>query len=102
MALLALAVLSLSDFEPGLENRLRAAAAAVGVAGESSTASPVNVQVNARPWARVRIDGVELGATPLSHRLTPGVYRLEAEFADGKRIERKIDVRAESRFVSLP
>jgi hypothetical protein len=63
---------------------------------------PVNVQVNARPWAQVRIDGVNVGPTPLVHPLVPGVYRLEAEFPDGKRIERKIDVGPERRFISLP
>jgi hypothetical protein len=101
-ALLALAVFSLSDFEPDFGTRLRAFAAVGDGTAETAAALPVSVQVNARPWARVRIDGVDLGATPLSHRLAPGVYRLEAEFADGKRIERKIDVRPESRFVSLP
>ena len=67
-----------------------------------ATATHVNVQVNARPWARVRIDGVDVGATPLSRRLTPGVYQLEAEFPDGRRIQRAIDVGPERRFVSLP
>ncbi len=97
-ALLAVAVFLLSDYEPGSEARLRGPSAVSDVTAESH----VSVQVNARPWATVRIDGVDLGATPLSHRLAPGVYQLEAEFPDGKRIERKIDVRAESRFVSLP
>jgi hypothetical protein len=69
---------------------------------DSAARPPVNVQVNARPWARVRIDGVDVGATPLSRRLAPGVYRLEAEFPDGQRIERRIDVGPGSRFVSLP
>ena len=63
--------------------------------------APVNVQVNARPWARVRINGVDVGATPLSQRLAPGVYQLEAEFPSGERIERKIDVGPKRRFVSL-
>lgn len=101
-ALLAVAVFSLSDFEPDLETPLRALASVADVAYQLPSASPVSVQVNARPWARVRIDGVDLGATPLSHRLAPGIYELEAEFPDGKRVERKIVVRPESRFVSLP
>jgi DNA polymerase III delta prime subunit len=62
---------------------------------------PVNVQVNARPWARVRINGVDVGPTPLSQRLAPGVYQLEAEFPNGERLERKIEVGPKSRFVSL-
>ena len=62
---------------------------------------PVNVQVNARPWARIRINGIEVGSTPLSQRLAPGVYQLEAEFPNGERIARKIDVDPKHRFVSL-
>jgi hypothetical protein len=58
--------------------------------------------VNARPWARVRIDGRDLGPTPLSQRLAPGVYRLEAHFPDGQTIHRNIEVSPERRFVSLP
>jgi AAA domain-containing protein len=65
-------------------------------------AQPVNVQVNARPWARIWIDGVDLGATPFQHRLAPGHYLLEAEFPNGRHIRRAIDVSAERRFVSLP
>jgi len=62
----------------------------------------VKLQVNARPWARVWIDGVDLGATPFQHPLAPGAYDLEAEFPNGRRIHRNIQVTPERRFVSLP
>ena len=65
-------------------------------------APSVDVQVNARPWARVRINGVDAGATPLRQRLAPGTYQLEASFPDGRTIQREIDVDGERRFVSLP
>lgn len=64
--------------------------------------SVVNVQVNAKPWARVRIDGRDLGPTPLSQRLAPGVYMLEARFPDGQTIRRSIEVSPERRFFSMP
>jgi hypothetical protein len=62
---------------------------------------PVRVQVNARPWARIRIDGVDVGPTPLSRPLTPGVYSFDAEFPDGRRVQKRIDVGPAQRFVSL-
>ena len=67
-----------------------------------SAGPSVTVQVNARPWARVRIDGQELGPTPLSRELAPGVYQLEARFPDGQTIRRNIEVSPERRFISLP
>jgi hypothetical protein len=73
----------------------------VGKAAGTQERPPVNVQVNAQPWARVRINGVDVGSTPLSQRLAPGVYQLEAEFPSGERIERKIEVSPNRRFVSL-
>jgi hypothetical protein len=80
----------------------RSEAVTLAEASVRPASRPVNVQVNARPWAQVRINGVDVGPTPLVHPLAPGVYRLEAEFPNGQRIERKIDVGPERRFVSLP
>ena len=65
------------------------------------TPPPIDVHVNARPWARVWIDGVDLGATPLRHALAPGRHQLAAEFPGGRRIAREIDVDAQRRFVAL-
>ena len=75
-------------------------------AAERATSLPVQVQVqaqvNARPWARIRIDGVDVGPTPLSRPLAPGVYRIEAEFPDGRSLERHVEIGPEQRFVALP
>ena len=62
----------------------------------------VQAQINARPWARIRIDGVDVGPTPLSRPLAPGVYRIEAEFADGRSLQRHVEIGPEQRFVALP
>jgi len=64
--------------------------------------APVEVQVNARPWARIWIDGEDLGPTPLKRVLPTGAHRLEAKFPNGKRVERRIDVAPERRFIKLP
>ena len=71
---------------------------------EPATALPLQVQaqINARPWARIRIDGVDVGPTPLSHPLAPGVYRIDAEFADGRSLRRSVEIGPEQRFVALP
>jgi AAA domain-containing protein len=65
-------------------------------------AAPVEVHVNARPWAHVRIDDQDAGPTPLRRRLSPGRHQLVAQFPDGRRIERSIQVGPKQRFVSLP
>jgi hypothetical protein len=62
----------------------------------------VQAQINARPWARIRIDGVDVGPTPLSRPLAPGVYRIAAEFADGRSLQRSVAIGPERRFVALP
>jgi len=74
-----------------------------------STAEPaiavalhVQAQINARPWAHIRIDGIDVGPTPLSRPLAPGVYRIEAEFPDGRSVERRVAIGPERRFVALP
>ena len=63
--------------------------------------APVSVQINARPWARVWLDGKDLGATPLRRVLPAGFYKLEAQFPDGRRIRREIEIGPDHRFVSL-
>jgi hypothetical protein len=66
-----------------------------------AAAERIAVRVNARPWARVRVNGVALGSTPLTHELEAGVYEFEAEFSDGRRVRRRIEVSSEQRFVAL-
>jgi PEGA domain-containing protein len=76
--------------------------APVRVAVLAPAPPPVDVHVNARPWARVWIDGVDLGATPLRHALTPGRHQLAAVYPGGRRVAREIEIDAQRRFVALP
>jgi hypothetical protein len=67
-----------------------------------AAAARLRVRVNARPWAWIRVDGVKVGATPLSHlRLEPGPHEFEAEFADGRRSQRTIVIASDDTAVSL-
>ena len=70
--------------------------------GAASLPLRVQAQINARPWARIRIDGVDVGPTPLSRPLAPGIYRIDAEFADGRSLQRHVEIGPEQRFVALP
>lgn|GEM_PF-4304814 len=78
------------------------AAAREAPAAQAAEAAPVRVHVNARPWARIRVDGVDVGPTPLSHvHLPPGPHAFEAAFPDGRRVERVVEITSEQRFVAL-
>lgn len=62
--------------------------------------APVDVHINATPWATISVDGTELGETPLAGvPLTPGPHRFVARMPDGRRIERTIEVGASQRHV---
>jgi hypothetical protein len=66
------------------------------------TLETVLVNVNAFPWARIRVDGRELGATPLGNLpLTPGPHRFEAELSDGRVMRRLVEVGSNERLVSF-
>jgi hypothetical protein len=63
-------------------------------------ASTVSVQVNARPWANIEVDGVDFGPTPIAGiPLLAGPHRFRARLPDGRVLEREVDVTAENRFV---
>jgi hypothetical protein len=60
------------------------------------------VQVNARPWAWIQIDGEKVGATPLvAPDLTTGPHEFEATFPDGRRERRVVEIGRDARFVSF-
>jgi hypothetical protein len=62
----------------------------------------VRLHVNARPWARIRVDGVDVGPTPLSHlRVEPGPHDFEAVFPDGRVVRRRVEVGPDQRFVTF-
>jgi len=65
--------------------------------------SDVTLHINARPWASIRLDGEEIGLTPLSRSETRlGRHEFEAEFPDGRIVKRVVEVSADSRFISFP
>jgi hypothetical protein len=55
-------------------------------------AAPIQVGINSDPWSNVAVDGVDFGSTPLSIELSPGPHRFRAEMADGRIIEKEIEV----------
>jgi hypothetical protein len=63
----------------------------------------VAVNLNARPWARVEVDGRELGLTPLANvRLAPGAHRFRARLPDGRVVERVVRVDAYRTHITFP
>ena len=80
-----------------------AVAAATAGAPAAAAPEPVRVHVNARPWARISVDGEEIGVTPLGNvPLEPGVRRFRAELADGRIIEREVTISTASRRITFP
>ena len=72
----------------------------------SDTASPpapppIRVAVNSDPWSHVEVDGVAAGATPLVIDLAPGPHRFRAAMADGRTVERDVDVATDRNRVVL-
>ena len=61
-----------------------------------------DLHVSAGSPPRIRIDGIDVGPTPLTYPLAPGVYRIEAEFPDGRSVRRQVEIGPERRFVALP
>ena len=85
-----------------------AAAAADVAAAPGLPAAPApeperwSVHVNAQPWAWIRIDGAEVGATPLVAPDVPsGAHEFEATFPDGRRERRVVEIGPDSRYVSF-
>ena len=63
---------------------------------------PLSVQVNATPWARIEVDGVNLGATPVANiPLLPGEHTFRARMSDGRTLEKVVDIDESRRFVSF-
>ena len=55
--------------------------------------APIEVGINSDPWSNVAVDGVDLGSTPISISLSPGRHRFRAEMADGRIVEKEIEVK---------
>jgi MSHA biogenesis protein MshM len=108
---LALALLLDRDPPAGAEaapepTRPEPAQAAERTGGTPTPAVPpagaLAVNVNASPWARVEIDGIDVGETPLAGiPLRPGPHAFRAELPDGRIIERTVEIDADHRHVSF-
>ncbi len=62
----------------------------------------VPVNINARPWAVIEVDGVEVGVTPLARvRLAEGPREIRARMPDGRVVERVVEVDADTRFIAF-
>ena len=70
-------------------------------AGEPS-ADALSVNVNATPWARIEIDGVDVGETPLAGiPLRPGPHTFRAQLPDGRVLERSVEIDPDHRHVAF-
>jgi type II secretory pathway predicted ATPase ExeA len=60
----------------------------------------VSVQLNARPWALIQVDGVDLGPTPIAGiPLLAGKHSFRARMPDGRVVERVEEVSEKNRFI---
>jgi hypothetical protein len=58
------------------------------------------INVNALPWAHIRLDGEPIGETPLGeHEVPHGIHVIEAQFPDGRVERREIELGPEEIFV---
>jgi type II secretory pathway predicted ATPase ExeA len=82
------------------EARVPEVPAPAPVAPIPAPAARVLVSINATPWASVRIDGREVGETPLAGiPLEAGRHVFEARMPDGTMREQTVDVSAQRRTV---
>lgn len=69
-------------------------------AGSATSAGTLRVNLNAIPWARVEVDGIEVGETPLAGvPLRPGPHSFRAELPDGRIVERRVEIDAAHRHL---
>jgi hypothetical protein len=69
----------------------------------ASAARAVAVSLNSRPWARIELDGRDIGMTPLGDvPMSPGPHRFRAHLADGRVVERVVLVDAYRNHIGFP
>lgn len=77
-----------------------------GPALDASRRAPVAqvaVNLNARPWARIEVDGRDVGPTPIAGlRLAAGEHAFRARLPDGRVLERRLRIDAYRNRVTFP
>ncbi len=77
-----------------------ALAAEPAAAGLPPSDGKLGVHLNAAPWARVEIDGIDVGETPLANvPLRPGPHAFRARLPDGRIVERTVEIDAANRHL---
>ena len=72
--------------------------AAAAPKASTPPAQPIEVSINATPWAVIEVDGRELGETPLGGiALERGTHHFVARFPNGRVVERKVEIDASHR-----
>jgi hypothetical protein len=54
--------------------------------------APIHVGINSDPWSTSPWMALDFGSTPLSIPLSPGTHRFRAKMADGRVVEKEIEV----------
>lgn len=99
---------ALPSAPPGPASRPPPVAAEPPAAAPSPDPGPppeplTRLNVNADPWARVAVDGRDLGPTPIGDwPVAPGRHRVRAVLPDGRALERSVDVGAADVHLSFP
>jgi hypothetical protein len=73
------------------------------VAVKTPASETTSVAVNAIPRARISVDGVEVGGTPIVALTLPkGLHRFVASFDDGHRVERLVRLEGDPLYLLFP
>ena len=92
----------LPPLPPGVQMPQRAAQSVSSVLPHAPEAriGTFSVQVNATPWAKIEVDSVDFGVTPVADiPLLAGEHTFRARMADGRVLERVVEIDADRRFV---
>jgi MSHA biogenesis protein MshM len=87
---------------PGARTEPGATPAPALAAAADPSPGTLPVNVNAVPWARIEVDGIEVGETPLAGvPLRPGPHTFRAELPDGRVVERRVVIDDAHRHVAF-
>ena len=95
-------VTEIPELPPGIATPRSAQPRAAAATAIGPRVGPLSVQVNATPWARIEVDGVDFGATPIADiPLLPGSHTFRARMSDGRKLEKVVEIDESRRFVSF-